>query len=103
MSLIRNTRASLRNGGVRILHRDGTSGHKRILSVVGGVSECVSQPEVKAVGHATTNGKRRAVVHAGGSALKLVDGVKCGIRASERIDTGSEGARHRASHLPSRK
>jgi hypothetical protein len=73
VTLIRDTRATLGTGGVRILHCDRTAGDERILTVVGCMGKRVCKPEAKAVRHTAAHGESRSVIDARRRALKLVD------------------------------
>src|SRR5271170_725907 len=89
-------------GLVGILHGGGFAGDERVLAVVdrAGVSE--GEAQISAASHAAVDGDSRAVIHAGGRALKFVDRAELRDGPAQGIDAGWERAGLRLRELPGR-
>ena len=100
MALVGDTGSALAGRVIGILNCGGRAGDKGVLAVIDGVSVGVRQAQISAASHAAVDGDGCPVVDAGGSALEFVDGAELGDGASQRIDTGREGAGQGTGELP---
>ena len=63
-------------GLVGILHGGGFACDERVLTVVNRARVGVGKAQISASGHAAVDGDSCSVIHAGGGALKFVDGAE---------------------------
>ena len=87
---------------VRILHRGGTPGDQRVLTVVNGMREGIGEHEVNPAGHAAANGEGGAVVDARGRTLEDIDRPQLRNRTRQRIDARRKRAGQRLRGLKGR-